>query len=213
MAGDASHVGDRIREVRQNQGLSQVKLARLAGINQGFLSQIERGKQRPSTQTLNAVSVALSIPPAVLLGDGDVHDAPQPLDTLDLPVFGSVPAGPPSESQEQLEMFPVLRHLWGPDRYCLKLEFESMEPTLKPGDIILVHYRPDVNPEHVQGRICACLVDGQPTLKRVSVERREGGKLVVLRGDNPEVPPMVVDTTRQELSIQGVAVCLVSRNL
>jgi SOS-response transcriptional repressor LexA len=110
-------------------------------------------------------------------------------------------------------MFPVLRHLWGPDRYCLKLEFDSMEPTLKPGDIVLVHYRPDVNPEHVQGRICACLVDGQPTLKRVSVEQHGPNRLVVLRGDNPGVSPIVVDLSHQEFSIQGVAVCLVSRNL
>jgi len=190
-----------------------MELAKAAGINQGYLSQVERGKQRPSNSTVNALAVALNVPPAVLIGDGDVHDAPQPLETRELPVFGSIPAGPPAQSQEQLEMFPVLRHLWGPDRYCLKLEFDSMEPTLKPGDIILVHYRPDVNPEHVQGRICACLVDGQPTLKRVSVEQRSGERLVVLRGDNPAVSPMVVDPAQQEFSIQGIAVCLVSRNL
>lgn len=213
MAAKATHIGRRILDARQEQGLSQTQLAKVAGINQGFLSQIERGKQQPSAQTLNALVVALGIPPAVLVGDGDVHDAPQLLDTLDLPVFGSIPAGAPSKSQEQLEMFPVLRHLWGPDRYCLKLEFDSMEPTLKPGDIILVHYRPDVNPEHVQGRICACLVDGEPTLKRVSVEQRGEGRLVVLRGDNPGVPPIIVDPSRQEFSIQGVAVSLVSRNL
>lgn len=213
MGRAVSHIGTRIREARTKQGLSQVELAKLAGINQGFLSQIERGKQQPSPQTLSAVAVALDLPPAVLVGDGDVHDAPQPLDTLDLPVFGSIPAGVPSESQAQLEMFPVLRHLWGPDRYCLKLEFDSMEPTLKPGDIILVHYRPGVNPEHVQGRICACLVDGEATLKRVSVERSGEETLVLLRGDNPEAAPMIVDLSRQELSIQGVAVCLVSRNL
>jgi len=213
MGRAVSQIGTRIREARTKQGLSQVELAKLAGINQGFLSQIERGKQQPSPQTLSAVAVALDLPPAVLVGDGDVHDAPQPLDTLDLPVFGSIPAGVPSESQAQLEMFPVLRHLWGPDRYCLKLEFDSMEPTLKPGDIILVHYRPGVNPEHVQGRICACLVDGEATLKRVSVERSGEETLVVLRGDNPEAAPMIVDLSRQALSIQGVAVCLVSRNL
>ena len=206
-------VGDRIRQARQQQRLSQTALARLAGINQGFLSQIERGKQQPSPQTVNAIAVALDVPPAVLMGEGDVHVEPQPLDALDLPVFGSIPAGPPSGSQEQLEMFPVLRHLWGPDRYCLKLEFDSMEPTLKPGDIILVHYRPDVNPEHVQGRICACLVDGQPTLKRVSVEQHGEERLVVLRGDNPDVPPILVDPDGQDFSIQGVAVCLVSRSL
>jgi SOS-response transcriptional repressor LexA len=87
-----------------------------------------------------------------------------------------------------------------------------MEPTLKRGDIILVDYRPTVEPQFVQGRICACLVDGRPTLKRVSVERPGAGILIILRGDNPSVPPTVIDDTR-EFSIQGVAVCLVSREL
>ena len=98
------------------------------------------------------------------------HDTPQPLETRELPLLGSIPAGSPSESQDQLEMFAVLRHQWSSDYYCLRLSYDSMEPTLKPGDIVLVHYRPDVSAEHVQGRICACLVDGQPTLKRLSVE-------------------------------------------
>ena len=87
-----------------------------------------------------------------------------------------------------------------------------MEPTLKRGDLILVEYRPGVSPEFVQGKICACLVDGRPTLKRVSVEYREDDILVILRGDNPASPPIVVDQSR-EFSIQGVAVCLVSREL
>jgi SOS-response transcriptional repressor LexA len=87
-----------------------------------------------------------------------------------------------------------------------------MEPTLKPGDIVLVHYRPKVEPEHVQGRICACLVDGQPTLKRVSVEWRQGDRMVILRGDNPQVAPLLVDASR-EFSIQGIVVGLVCREL
>jgi len=87
-----------------------------------------------------------------------------------------------------------------------------MEPTLKPGDIVLVEYRPAVNPEHVQGKICACLVDGVPTLKRVFVERGAEELLVILRGDNPNVAPLVMDSAC-EFSIQGVVTHLVSRSL
>ncbi len=206
------HIGQRIRYYRQQMGLTQTALARRANVNQGFLSEIERGKRKPSPSSLHAVAVALDVPPAVLIGEGPDHDTPQPLETLELPLLGAIPAGPPNESQEQMEMFPVLRHLWAPDRYCLRLTFNSMEPTLKPGDLVLVQYRSSVRPEHVQGRICACLLDGATTLKRVSVERRQGSLLVVLRGDNPEVPPMVIDETH-EFSIQGVVTHLVSRDL
>ena len=206
------HIGERIRYYRQQIGLTQTALARRANVNQGFLSEIERGKRKPSPSSLHAIAVALDVPPAVLIGEGTEHDTPQPLEMRDLPLLGAIPAGPPNDSQEQMEMFPVLRHLWGPDRYCLRLTFDSMEPTLKPDDLVLVQYRPGVNPEHVQGQICACLVDGAPTLKRIFVERQQGSRLVVLRGDNPEVPPMVIDETH-EFSIQGVVTHLVSRDL
>lgn len=207
-----SGVGSRIRGHRLQQGLSQCGLAERANVNQGYLSSIERGDRNPRPDTLRAIAVALGVPESVLLGDGDGHDAPQQLDTRGLPLFGTIPNGAPTDTQEQLEIFPVLRHLWRPDRYCLRCEFDSMEPTLKRGDIILVDYRPSVDPEFVQGRICACLVDGRSTLKRVSVELHGRKRLVILRGDNPATPPMLIDDSR-EFSIQGVAVCLVSREL
>lgn len=205
-------LGERLRKLRRSQGLTQSRLAERANVNQGHLSSVEQGNHLPRPDTLRAIAVALGVPEAVLLGEGDGHDAPQALDTRELPLFGTIPNGPPSDSQEQLEMFPVLRHLWRADRYCLRCEFDSMEPTLKRGDIILVDYRPAVEAEFVQGRICACLVDGRPTLKRVTVESQSKHRLVILRGDNPGVPPTVVDGSR-EFSIQGVAVCLVSREL
>jgi transcriptional regulator with XRE-family HTH domain len=205
-------LGVRIRRLRRERGLTQSQLAAEASVNQGHLSSIEHNGHLPRPGTLRAIAVALSVPEAVLLGEGEGHDAPQALETRELPLFGTIPNGPPMDSQEQLEMFPVLRHLWQLDRYCLRCEFDSMEPTLKRNDIILVDYRERVDPEFVQGRICACLVDGRPTLKRVSVEDHGGRRLVILRGDNPHVPPTIIDETN-DFSIQGIAVSLVSRNL
>jgi len=192
--------------------MSQMELAQAAGLNQGYLSQIETGRANPRRLTLDALAVALDLPQGVLVGGGRDHDTPQPLETQELPLFGTIPAGPPAESQEQLEMFPVLRHQWSPNAFCLRLSYDSMEPTLKPGDIVLVQYRPDVEPEHVQGRICACLLEGEPTMKRVTVEWREGRRLVILRGDNPRIPPLLIEPD-EHFSIQGVVVRLVCREL
>ena len=208
----AETLGQRVRRRRKQLRLSQMELSRQAAVNQGYLSEIERDRRQPSRHVLNALATALDLPLAVLIGSGAEHDAPQPYEGSRLPLFGSIPAGPPAESQEQLEVLPVLRHLWAPDRYCLRLAHDSMEPTLKPGDIILVQYRPDVNPEHVQGKICACLVDGQPTLKRISVGTQGGQRIILLRGDNPAAPPIIADETT-DFMIQGVALTLVSREL
>ena len=205
-------LGARVRRHRKALRMTQVALAKAARINQGFVSEIERDRRRPSRNTIHALSVALDIPEAVLLGAGTDHDNPQPVEVLNLPLLGSIPAGPPASSQEQMQLFPVLRHLWSPDHYCLRLTFDSMEPTLKPGDIVLVHYRPAVDPQLVQGRICACLVDGEPVLKRVWVDRQNDQPVVILRGDNPAIQPMIVGPDR-DLSIQGVVTSLVNRAL
>ncbi len=205
------HVGRRIRYYRLKTGLNQITLARKARVNQGFLSEIERGRRNPSPGTLKALAIALDVPPAVLIGPGPDHDAPQPLLTRELPLLASIPKGWP-KAGGQLEMFPVLLHLWSLDRYVLRLNLDSMEPTLKRGDLVLVEYRPNVNPAHVQGRICACLLDDKPTLNRVFVERRDDTRLIVLRGDNPDAPPIVVDGTRS-FSIQGIVTHLVDRSL
>ncbi len=205
-------LGERVRGLRRRQELTQSRLAAAAGLNQGYLSAIERNLRRPSAKAVRALAAALGVPEGVLLGPGDGHDGPQLLETREVPLFGSIPNGPPSEGQESPDVLPVLRHLWRPNRYCLRCEFDSMEPTLKRGDLILVDYRPGASPEFVQGRICACLVEGRPTLKRVSVETRGGRRVVILRGDNPATPPTVLDETA-DFSIQGVAVSLVSREL
>ena len=207
------HVGQRIRHYRRQCNLTQTELARQANVNQGFLSEIEHGRRNPSPSSLKAIAIALRVAPTVLIGAGPDHDTPQPLATRDLPLYDTIPADPPGAgSESQLEMFPVLRHLWGRDRYCLKLSFDSMEPTLKPGDIVLVEYRPGVDAEHIPGRVCACLLDGVPLLGRIFVERRDGQAWIVLRGDNPHRPPVLVEAAR-EFSIQGIVTHLVSRSL
>ncbi len=208
----AESFGQRLRRLRTERKFTQIDLADAAHINQGFLSALERDKRAARQGTIRALAVALDVPEAVLIGAGSDHDAPQPLETRELPLFGSIPAGKPATSQEQLEMFPVLRHMWAPDRFCLRLSFDSMEPTLKPDDIVLVHYRPDVDPALVPGKICACLVDNQPTLKRVNVEIQDDKKVIILRGDNPASPPTIVKDD-QPFTIQGVVIKLVSRDL
>ncbi|MCK4660281.1 MAG: LexA family transcriptional regulator [Phycisphaerae bacterium] len=208
----AETLGQRLKRRRKELCLSQIELSRQSGINQGYVSEIERGRRQPSRKVIEVLAAAVDLPPAVLIGAGSEHDAPQPYEVARLPLFGSIPAGPPGESQEPLDLLPVLQHLWSADRYCLRLAFDCMEPTLKPGDVILVQYRPEVNPEHVQGKICACLVDGQPTLKRVSVGLQGGRRIVILRGDNPAVSPLVVDR-ESDFTIQGIVLALVSREL
>jgi transcriptional regulator with XRE-family HTH domain len=55
-------VGTRLRELRQERGLSMRSLARLSGLSTNALSMIERGKTSPSVSTLYKLSEALEVP-------------------------------------------------------------------------------------------------------------------------------------------------------
>lgn len=62
-------VGRRIRELREEQGVSLSALAARAGIGKGTLSELETGQRNPTLETLYALAAPLQVPLAVLLGE------------------------------------------------------------------------------------------------------------------------------------------------
>ena len=54
-------LGDYIREQRNNSQISLRQLARLAGVSNPYLSQIERGLRKPSAEILQQIAKALRI--------------------------------------------------------------------------------------------------------------------------------------------------------
>src|SRR5215469_11496097 len=59
-------VGERIRRLRQERGMSQSELA--AGrLSKGFISQIESGRSRPSPESLRFIAQRLNVPLVALL--------------------------------------------------------------------------------------------------------------------------------------------------
>ena len=62
-----SELGRKISTRRKEHGLTLVKLAGLTGLSQPFLSQIERGRARPSMASLHRIAQALETATPVLL--------------------------------------------------------------------------------------------------------------------------------------------------
>lgn len=60
--GAAHNIGERIRMIRRDHGLSIRELARLAEVSTGLISQVERGINDPSLQTARAIAKALQTP-------------------------------------------------------------------------------------------------------------------------------------------------------
>ncbi|MEO6206053.1 MAG: helix-turn-helix domain-containing protein, partial [Mycobacteriales bacterium] len=60
MAG-VRHLGDFIRDQRNDSNVSLRQLAKLAGVSNPYLSQIERGLRKPSAEILQQIAKALRI--------------------------------------------------------------------------------------------------------------------------------------------------------
>ena len=61
MSEIAKSVGQRIRNFRTRQGLSQEKLAELSGCHPTYIGQIERGEKNATIESITKISLALDI--------------------------------------------------------------------------------------------------------------------------------------------------------
>ncbi len=57
------YVIGRIKELRTQKSLSQLDLSTKAGLSQSFLASLEKGKKKPSVETLLRIASALEVSP------------------------------------------------------------------------------------------------------------------------------------------------------
>ena len=79
-------IGSRIRQVREQKGLSQGDIERTTGMLRGYISRVEHGHTVPSLETLQRFASALDVPLYRLFyteEDGATAFGGQPLATLE----------------------------------------------------------------------------------------------------------------------------------
>lgn len=59
MSRIAQIIGERIRAIRQNRGISQEQLALRASLNSSYVGQVERGEKSPTVDSLDKIVNAL----------------------------------------------------------------------------------------------------------------------------------------------------------
>jgi repressor LexA len=118
-----------------------------------------------------------------------------------LPLIGRVAAGSPILAQEHVEAhYRIADELFEPQAdYLLRVKGMSMRDAgILDGDLLAVHRTTEVE----NNQIVVARMDDEVTVKRF--ERH--GNLVRLLAENPDFPPIEIDTTCETLTIEGVAV-------
>lgn len=62
-----SSIGDKIRDLRKNRGLTQAQLAERLGVSQQTIGQWETGKSSPKIQSINKLAQALGVYASALI--------------------------------------------------------------------------------------------------------------------------------------------------
>jgi len=146
---------------------------------------------------------ALAAKGAILLEEGCARGI-RLAENAGLPLIGRVAAGSPILAVEHIEArHPIDPGLFSPRAdYLLRVRGMSMRDLgILEDDLLAVHRQQEAR----QGQIVVARVNDEVTVKTFSSK----GAIVELRPANPEFQPIVVDTRREELVIEGIAVGLI----
>ncbi|MFO7650753.1 MAG: transcriptional repressor LexA [bacterium] len=116
-----------------------------------------------------------------------------------LPLIGRIAAGSPLLAVENVESQFTLERFH--DCFLLRVQGESMTGAgIIDGDLVVVRQQATAE----EGEIIAALLDNEATVKRFE----RSGETVVLRPENPQFEPIIVDPARTDFRIIGVVVGL-----
>jgi repressor LexA len=124
----------------------------------------------------------------------------------DIPIYGQIPAGMASATDEHIEGHvsldaASLNASKNSRTFALRVRGDSMIDThILDGDVVILEDRKDVQ----NGDIVAALIDGETTLKRYVVEHGRP----YLKAENSAYPNLV---PARELRIQGVMISLIRK--
>ena len=200
-----------LKFLREEKGLSQNKLARIVGVNQTTIARWEDDNRVPTIDNAIDVAKALDIPLPTLLGKDLRFDNAEivELDSniIKIPVFGTIKAGIPIESQSNIIEYIDIPSNWtrgGKKFYGLKISGDSMFPKYSENDIVIFEQTNDI--ELYNGKDCAVMINGtESTFKKVLINEQG----IALQPYNTDYDIMMFSKEQVEqlpIKIVGIAV-------
>lgn len=183
-------LGEKLRALRLQKGLTQVQLAEMVGISNNLYNKYEKKDVRPPYETLVKLASALNTSLSVLLDEIAVFPSEA---VIDMPIIGSVRGGMDGNvvQEETGETRPIAASaLHGrPNEYfLLRVRGDSMYPEILDGDCVLVKKTDSVE----SGSMAVVLYDGDyATVKWVKYV--EGEDWVDLIPNNTQYAPVRIE--------------------
>lgn len=202
-------VGDRIRQVRQEQDVTQQELADYIGVSKQAVYKYENNiVTNIPTDKVDAIAKRLKASPAYLMGwEEKPQPAPRPIPKgfepmpkmKKIPLVGSIACGTPILAQQNID-----GHVDAPEDircdFALRCKGDSMIGAgIHDGDAVYIHIQPEVE----NGEIAAVRIGEEATLKRVYYD---GTTLTLMPYNNAYAPMVYTGPQLEDVHIEGKAV-------
>lgn len=184
-------IGDRVRLLRKQKGMTQLELAEKMGYkSKSSVAHIENGRDIPRAMVVTLADI-LETTPAYLMGweDEEPNASIPPSDKVHMiPIFGSVAAGFGAYADSDIlgYMPLVVENSYDVENtLIIKVEGESMYPIICDGDKIVVRKQDSVD----NGRIAVVMIGDEAVVKRIECDKNK----LTLHSINPMFSPRVIE--------------------
>jgi SOS-response transcriptional repressor LexA len=197
-------IGQRIKKVRKELGLTQEEMAKKLGISRDSIVKYERGDNIPSQKFLKLLKYELEVNPEwILRGKGEMFlkkpttENPK-MNVKFIPIIGYISAGLPENTESDvLDWIPIPPMSLGD--FAMIVDGTSMEPFIPKGSIVIVRRISSIA-EVKNGDIVIVNIENEYAIKRFYIE---DGK-IILKSENKQFKDIVIDIkSLREVSIIG----------
>lgn len=219
-------IGNRIKQAREDKGLTQEELGKSLGLNKSTVQRYETAKiEKIKLPIIEAMAQILNVNPEWLSdkttvrteynttkdSDRDIDilmsrfDNIKPIKLKRFPMLGEIACGEPIFADEDKESF-VMADMDIQADFCLTAKGDSMiNARIYDGDVVFIKEMPMVE----NGEIAAVIIDNEATLKRVYYYPDKNKLMLV--AENPAFEPLVfMNEELDTIRILGKAVCFMS---
>ena len=204
-------MGDRIRQMRTDAGMTQEELAEKLGLQKSAIAKYENGRvENIKRSTIQKMAELFDRTPSYVMGFTDTSGYNSDNITAPVarvPVLGYVAAGIPIEEIEDIvdyEEIPAELLRGGKKYFGLVLRGDSMEPRMYDGDVVIVQKQDDAE----SGEYVIAAVNGDHATCKRLMKYRDSIALVSL---NSKYDPMIF--TNEEVQENPVTILGVVREI
>ena len=202
------NMGDRIRELRLQKGLTQEELGNYIGVKKSAIRKYEKGSiTNLKKNSIEILANLFNVTPSYLMcmdSNDELNNA-----VISIPLLGTVKAGYNYLAQENIIGYENIDNVSNKDDYyALRVTGDSMEPLFSDGDVAIVHKQDDFE----SGNTCIILINGdEATVKKV-VKVEDGIDLIAMNPYYPKQHFSSTDIRQKPVKIIGKVVEARKRN-